>query len=154
MRKNFKRTSIFKANDKLDSNKDSIVISREVSEKIDAILGSQAPECGGFMLGLNSSDGCYIDEFIYDISASTSSNAYSPDIHVMTPKINNSLSRNRELIGMMHTHPKGCPTPSAADIEYAANIMDSYGLDSFIVGVGQVCRNNTVDMHFYKVYRR
>lgn len=154
MRKTFKKTNIFKTRNKYESEIDSLIISREVSEKFDTILGSQAPECGGFMLGPKDADGRYIDEFIYDISASTSSNAYSPDIHVMTPKINNSLSRNRELIGMMHTHPKGCPMPSTADIEYAANIMDSYGLDSFIVGVGQVCRNNMVDMHFYKVYRR
>ena len=67
MRTTFKKASIFKARNKYNSETDTLIISREVSEKIDTILGSRVPECGGFMLGPKDADGHYIDEFIYDI---------------------------------------------------------------------------------------
>lgn len=140
--------SIFKNKNKGITSDDEIEITREVSDKIEATLGTQPVEKGGFMLG---NDGV-VNEFIFDISADTSSCEYSPDTEVMTIKINNSLPKGKELVGMFHTHPAGFKQPSSADIKYAKRIMEAYSTDYFIIGVGQVRRYGSVDMYFYKVY--
>jgi len=112
-----------------EANSDSLVLTREVAEKLDAIIGTQEPEKGGFLFGDNDT----INEFIYDYSADTSAGSYSPDTEVMTPKINVAIAEGKTLRGMFHSHPKGYIKPSTADVEYAKRIMAAYELDDFII---------------------
>ena len=130
-----------------DVDKDNIlIVTREVAEKLDAIIGTQAPEKGGFLFENNG----VVDEFIYDYSADTSAGSYTPDTEVMTLKINAAIASGKTLCGMFHSHPKGYIKPSSADIEYAMRIIAAYGLDSFIVGVGQISKSGLV-MYYYRV---
>ena len=131
-----------------EGNSGSLVLTREVAEKLDAIIGTQTPEKGGFLFGNNDT----IDEFIYDYSADTSAGSYSPDTEVMTPKINVAIAEGKTLRGMFHSHPKGYIKPSTADVEYAKRIMAAYELDDFIIGVGQIGKSGLI-MYFYRVCR-
>ena len=97
--------------------KTKIRIKKEVFEKMVATLGSQIPEKGGYTIGDIEGDKVTINDFIYDYSANTSSAAYSPDIAIMSPKISKAISGDKYPVGILHTHPDGCPYYSDADEE-------------------------------------
>lgn len=109
-----------------------IRLKREAYEKIVATLGSQEPEQGGYLICEVNGQNVKVVDFIYDFSANTSAAAYSPDTSVMSQKIGKAIASDKYITGCAHSHPDGCPVCSRADIEYAKDIIEPYGLSFFM----------------------
>jgi len=98
-----------------------ITIARQVYDQICQTIGRHPVETGGI---LGSSDGGKtVDHFWFDGSARTTRGTYSPNTAVLNRVIEMWNDQNVELVGVIHSHPRGFTTPSQGDHKYVRKIM-------------------------------
>ena len=96
------------------------IITTTAYQQIVKTLGSKIPEQGGILVG---KDGI-ITDFIHDEFAETSSSTYSLNISFLNPIIKKFKEEEKELLGIIHSHPYGCRKLSRQDQEYFAGVLD------------------------------
>ncbi|GAB1345659.1 hypothetical protein MASR1M29_21700 [Cloacibacterium normanense] len=95
-------------------------ITTNAYQQIVKTLGSKIPEQGGILIG---KDGV-ITDFVHDEFAETSSSTYSLNISYLNPIIKKFKEDNKELLGVIHSHPYACRKLSRQDQEYFAGVLD------------------------------
>lgn len=95
-------------------------ITTNAYQQIVKTLGSKIPEQGGILIG---KDGV-ITNFVHDEFAETSSSSYSLNISYLNPIIKKFKEDDKELLGIIHSHPYGCRKLSRQDQEYFAGVLD------------------------------
>ena len=96
------------------------IITTNAYQQIVKTLGSKIPEQGGILIG---KDGI-ITDFVHDEFAETSSSTYSLNISYLNPIIKKFKEDNKELLGVIHSHPYACRKLSRQDQEYFAGVLD------------------------------
>ncbi|NMR34964.1 hypothetical protein HIO71_12280 [Chryseobacterium aquaticum] len=96
------------------------IITTTAYQQIVKTLGSKNPEQGGILIG---KDGI-ITDFVHDEFAETSSSTYSLNISYLNPIIKKFKEDNKELLGIIHSHPYGCRKLSRQDQEYFAGVLN------------------------------
>ena len=96
------------------------IITTSAYQQIVKTLGSKIPEQGGILVG---KDGV-ITDFVHDEFAETSSSTYSLNINYLNPIIKKFKQDDKELLGIIHSHPYGCRKLSRQDQEYFAGVLD------------------------------
>ena len=96
------------------------IITTNAYQQIVKTLGSKIPEQGGILIG---KDGV-ITDFVHDEFAETSSSTYSLNINYLNPIIKKFKDDDKELLGIIHSHPYGCRKLSRQDQEYFAGVLD------------------------------
>ena len=96
------------------------IITTTAYQQIVKTLGSKIPEQGGILVG---KDGI-ITDFIHDEFAETSSSTYSLNISFLNPIIKKFKEEEKELLGIIHSHPYGCRKLSSLDQEYFTGVLD------------------------------
>lgn len=115
----------------LKTNTEEKVFTTEVYEEICRTIGTRRPESGGI---LGSSDGGRtIDYYYFDSTASTSGATYQPDTEAINTVIKSWNQMDISFVGVIHSHPWGCNTPSVGDYIYASNIIDAMDLPNDIL---------------------
>jgi len=104
--------------------KQELRMTESVYNAIRNTIGSQPAERGG-MLG--SSDGSTIDYYHYDETAATTDATYSPDVEALQKILDDWAEEGIEMMGFVHSHPRGCPCPSQEDASYAVDIILASG---------------------------
>ena len=129
---------------------DPVKVSYEVYEQIKATVGSYRPETG-MMLG--SSDGQVIDECYFDRKARTNCAAYSPNIaHLNNVVLPDWNSRGIQMVGFVHSHPRGCITPSFSDVNYAGQLLRVLpGLSRLVMPIVQSRASGQFSLRFFAV---
>ena len=112
--------------------------SSEVLEQIQETIGSRPAETGG-ILG-TSDDGKTIDHFFFDEKASVSGVTYSPDTDTLNDVIEKWNDEGVMFCGFIHSHPRGCISPSGGDYFYAERILSCMKLpnDTMVMPIVQV----------------
>ena len=114
-----------------------LFITKQVEDQINETIGRHQPETGGILGSIDG--GNTIDNYYFDYSADTSSATYSPDIDVINKVVSMWNSKGVELVGFIHSHPKGNTAPSYADAEYVKEIMQALNIPtSFYMIIAQV----------------
>ena len=134
--KSISRLKLFKPKEQYQLT-DHIPMTVDVLHRIQRTIGQYPAETGGF---LGTSDGKTIDHFYFDYSAKTTGGTYTPDTEAVNKIIKKWNEEGIKLVGNIHSHPDGYPTPSHADVEYAQRIMEAFDLDQFYVIIGQLGR--------------
>jgi molybdopterin/thiamine biosynthesis adenylyltransferase len=98
-----------------------LIITRQVYDQICQTIGWHRAETGG-MLG-SSDGGNTVGHYYFDHSAATTGVTYSPDTAVLNRVIARWNASGVELVGFIHSHPKGSHIPSPGDAQYAEAIM-------------------------------
>ena len=96
------------------------IITTSAYQQIVKTLGSKIPEQGGILIG---KDGV-ITNFVHDEFAETSSSTYSLNISYLNPIIKKFKEEEKELLGIIHSHPYGCRKLSRQDQEYFAGVLN------------------------------
>ena len=114
-----------------------LTITKQVQDQINQTIGRFSPETGGI---LGSSDGGKtVDHYYFDHSAKTSSGTYSPDTATVNHIIAMWNQKDVELIGVIHSHPKGNTAPSHGDAQYVKSIMNALNIPGgFFMVIAQV----------------
>ena len=87
-------------------------------------VGSLAPETGG-MLGGNPDTGV-VTHFSFDRGGVRTGASYSPDHKLLTSVLEEQWNPvGIRLMGFVHSHPRGCRSPSHGDEIYARRILDA-----------------------------
>lgn len=107
---------------KKDAAPPAMKISSRVLAHIDETVGSMPAETGG-MLGGDRASGM-VTHFHFDRNAERTGATYSPDYE----RLNRVLSEEWnpagvQLMGFVHSHPRGCRMPSGGDRIYADRIL-------------------------------
>ena len=97
-------------------------ITTDAHLQIVKTLGSKLPEQGGILMGRRT-DGV-ITDFVFDEFAETSSSTYSLNINYLNPIIKKFKDDDKELLGIIHSHPYGCRKLSRQDQEYFAGVLN------------------------------
>ena len=107
-------------------NNQNLNITRQVYDHICGTIGSRPAETGGI---LGSSDGGRtIDHYYFDYSAHTTGGTYTPDTATLDRVIAMWNAKDVQLCGFIHSHPRGCTTPSIADYQYVKAIMKALNI--------------------------
>ncbi len=94
----------------------------DVHQRIRAHVGLRPAETGG-ALGGSRQDGV-VRHFAFDHTGSRSAITYSPDIAVLNKLFKEEWNpRDINLLGFVHSHPRGVTRPSGGDIFYAERIL-------------------------------
>jgi len=101
-------------------------LTKQVYDQICGTIGRHPAESGG-VLG-SSNGGRTIDWFYFDATAQTSGGTYTPDTATLNRVISQWNAKEVYLVGFIHSHPRGCTTPSTADHEYVKKIMDALNI--------------------------
>ena len=96
-------------------------ITTEAHLQIVKTLGSKLPEQGGILMGRRT-DGV-ITDFVFDEFAETSASTYALNVAYLNPIITEFKNEDKELLGIVHSHPYGCRKLSRPDQEYFGNIL-------------------------------
>lgn len=96
------------------------IITTNAYQQIVKTLGSKIPEQGGILVG---KDGV-ITDFVHDEFAETSSSTYSLNINYLNPIIKKFKEDDKELLGIIHSHPYGCRKLSRQDQEYFSEVLN------------------------------
>ena len=112
--------------------------SPDVLRQIQETIGSRREESGG-ILG-TTDGGKTIDHFYFDKNASVSSMTYSPNTAALNDVIEAWNKQDVMFCGFIHSHPRGCKTPSFDDYLYAERILSCMELpnDTMIMPIVQV----------------
>ena len=96
-------------------------ITKEVHDQICQTIGRHPAETGGI---LGSSDGGRtIDQYYFDYSAHTTGSTYTPDTSALNRVIAGWNTKDVDLVGAIHSHPKGSTAPSTGDFQYVKEII-------------------------------
>jgi ThiF family len=97
-------------------------LTADVFDAIRATVGTLAPETGG-MLGGDPDVGI-VTRFNFDHGAVRTRASYSPDYRLLTRVLEEQWNPvGVRLMGFVHSHPRGCRTPSHGDETYARLIL-------------------------------
>jgi molybdopterin/thiamine biosynthesis adenylyltransferase/proteasome lid subunit RPN8/RPN11 len=98
-------------------------VTKEVYDRIANTVGRLPAETGGI---LGSSDGGHtVDRYHFDSQAHTTGFTYSPDTQALNRIIAEWNREGVELVGFVHSHPKGSRLPSSGDRRYVRAIMEA-----------------------------
>ncbi|HCC34154.1 MAG TPA: hypothetical protein DEQ02_00355 [Ruminococcaceae bacterium] len=98
-----------------------LTITKQVYDQICGTIGRHPAETGGI---LGSGDGGKtVDHYYFDYSAHTTGGTYSPDTAVINQVITGWNAKDIEIVGVIHSHPKGHTKPSEGDFQYVKAIM-------------------------------
>lgn len=125
------------------------IITAEVKQEIDRTIGRFRPERGGI---LGSSDGVHIDHYHFDANAQVSSVTYTFDAPTLNRVIGEWNDKGVRFVGVIHSHPFGCTTPSAGDAAIARQIVECMDVDgALFTPIAQVDPrlNGQVTIHPY-----
>jgi proteasome lid subunit RPN8/RPN11 len=93
------------------------IFSLAVFESIRETIGKLPPESGGMICGNPKNDS--ITYFYFDGKAECSSAGYSPDTITLNKLLIRLNDEGLKLKGFVHSHPRGCDSPSSGDKFYA-----------------------------------
>ncbi len=96
-------------------------ITTDAYQNIIKKIGSKIPEQGGILLG---KDGV-ITDFVHDEFAETSGVTYSLNVAYLNPIIKKFKEEEKELLGIIHSHPYGASKLSKPDREYFAEALSN-----------------------------
>lgn len=97
-------------------------ITTDAYQSIVKKIGSQQAEKGGILIG---KDGVVTD-FIFDENAHTTGSTYSLNVAYLNPMIKKLKQEGKHLMGIIHSHPSGCPELSNPDKEYFTNQFKNF----------------------------
>lgn len=97
-----------------------IYINSRVYNEIMYTIGNAPIESGG-ILGMKDGEIC---AFYFDKGASTSYDAYIPNIKVLNEVIKRWSKRGIRFFGIVHSHANGYDKPSYNDEVYARNLLE------------------------------
>jgi proteasome lid subunit RPN8/RPN11 len=123
-----------------------LYVTKTVLRETHGTIGSRPAETGGL---LGSSDGKTIDYFHFDEFAQTTDSTYSPDVEALCPVLSDCKERGIEVVGFIHSHPKGIPRPSQGDMDYAAAIMETNSLEQLVLPIVQSGADGDFAIHGY-----
>jgi proteasome lid subunit RPN8/RPN11 len=89
-------------------------ITTEAYQNILKTIASQEVEKGGVLIGKNG----IITDFIFDENAHTTRSTYSLNVGFLNPIIKEFKQQGKLLMGIIHSHPYGCPELSHLDRDY------------------------------------
>jgi proteasome lid subunit RPN8/RPN11 len=94
----------------------------EVMRQITTTIGSLTPETGGMLGGCRAMR--KVTHFYFDGTAARSGSTYSPDTEQCNRVLNDEWNpAGVDLVGFVHSHPRGFLRPSTGDLVYAARIL-------------------------------
>ncbi|MDR3323999.1 MAG: ThiF family adenylyltransferase [Zoogloeaceae bacterium] len=123
-------------------------MTERVHRKIHQTIGNLPVEQGGV---LGSSDGGKtITHFCFDECAATTGITYAPDVgflnNVVLPDWH---KRGIQLMGVIHSHPRGSTRPSPPDAAYAARVLAAMGKDRLVLPIVQSSADGPYELHGY-----
>ena len=98
------------------------VMTDQVYTAICETIGRRVPEQGGI---LGSSDGIHIDHYYFDQNAQVTGSTYTFDTDTLNRVITHWNEQDIRFVGVIHSHPKGCTSPSLGDLEISRTILES-----------------------------
>lgn len=111
-----------KADTKPERKVTPLRLTKGVHDAILDSVGKLHAETGG-MLGGDRATGV-VTHFHFDTSSRRSGVTYSPDYKLLTKLLTKEWNPNGvQLIGFVHSHPRGCESPSGGDRIYAGDIL-------------------------------
>ena len=127
-----------------------INITSRVCGQIADTIGRRPAESGGI---LGSDDGGRtVSHYHFDDTARTTRSAYTPDTAALNRIIAGWNANGIELVGVIHSHPKGNREPSPEDWKYVKAIMGALDVhDRFLMPIAEVASppDGTVKVYPY-----
>lgn len=105
------------------------VMTEQVYNAISQTIGRCKPEQGGI---LGSSDGVHIDHYHFDRNAQVTGCSYTFDTGTLNRVIEGWNRQDIRFVGVIHSHPRGCTTPSQGDMEISRTILESMDMGGSI----------------------
>lgn len=114
-----------------------VVFTASVYDKIRTTVGARPAETGGPLGGTRGSG--VVEEFYDDTTSDMTAVTYYPDFQRLNAMFRNAWNpAGINLLGVVHSHPRGAIRPSMPDIEYSAQILAMIPeLDRFILPIAQ-----------------
>lgn len=123
------------------------IMTSKVYSEICRTIGTRKPEQGGI---LGSSDGKHIDHYYFDKTADCSAASYTMNTTVLNEIIHEWNDNGVQLIGIIHSHPRGITSPSAGDKETAKHIIETVNVEGkFFTPIVQVSNKLNGDIEIY-----
>jgi len=96
-------------------------LTQAVYARIMKVHAEVPPEAGGIILGPEGSD--LVTTFHRDENGFGTSVTFTLDAKGLNAKLRVYKDAGLEMMGVVHSHPRGVKTPSPADLDYAAKLL-------------------------------
>ena len=132
-----------------------VVFDADVYRRIAETVGRRPAESGGMLGGRRLSS--TVEEFYFDESGSTTGVTYYPDMQVVNDTLREDWNpRGVNLLGFVHSHPRGSTQPSLPDRAYSERILTAIpAMGRMILPIAQSSADTgRFSLHTWTVDRR